>query len=118
MFEFAWPWVFILLPLPLLARKLLPPAKPLTSAVKVPFYAELSHRGAGEQRSPLNLLLLSLIWLLLITAAARPQWYGEPISQTSSARDLLVAVDISGSMETPDMLLGNRRQCVLRSSNR
>lgn len=70
MFEFAWPWVFILLPLPLLTRKLLPPAKPLTSAVKVPFYAELSHRGAGEQRNPLNLLFLSLIWLLLVTAAA------------------------------------------------
>lgn len=108
MFEFAWPWVFALLPLPLLARWLLPRAKPLSSALKVPFYAELSQRGGGEQVNLLSLLLLTLIWLLLVGAAARPQWYGEPITQTSSARDLLVAVDISGSMETPDMLLGGR----------
>ncbi|QFT54619.1 VWA domain-containing protein [Microbulbifer sp. THAF38] len=108
MFEFAWPWVFLLVPLPLLARWLLPRSKPLSSALKVPFYSELSQRGGGEQSNYLNLMLLALIWLLLICAAARPRWYGEPISQASSARDLLVAVDISGSMETPDMLLGGR----------
>ncbi|MFA0811957.1 vWA domain-containing protein [Microbulbifer epialgicus] len=108
MFEFAWPWAFFLAPLPLLIRWLLPRAKPLSSALKVPFYAELSQRSGGEQSNYLNLLLLILIWLLLIGAAARPRWYGEPITQTSSARDLLVAVDISGSMETPDMLLGGR----------
>ena len=105
MFEFAWPWVFALLPLPWLARLLLPRAKPLSSALKVPFYAELSQRGGGGPSNPLNLLMLSLIWILLVAAAARPQWYGEPIAQTSSARDLLLAVDISGSMETPDMVL-------------
>lgn len=108
MFEFAWPWVFVLLPLPLLTRLLLPRARPLSSALKVPFYAELSQHGGGSPGNLLNLALLTLIWALLITAAARPQWYGEPISQTSSARDLLVAVDISGSMETPDMLLEGR----------
>ncbi|MCW8128353.1 vWA domain-containing protein [Microbulbifer halophilus] len=108
MFEFAWPWVFALLPLPLLARGLLPRAKPLSSALKVPFYAELSQHGGGSPSNLLNLALMTVIWVLLIAAAARPQWYGEPITQTSSARDLLVAVDISGSMETPDMLLNGR----------
>lgn len=108
MFEFAAPWVFALLPLPWLARRLLPRARPLTSALKVPFYAELSQNSDAGQGNLANLLLLSLLWLLLLTAAARPQWYGEPIAQTTSARDLLVAVDISGSMETPDMLLDGR----------
>jgi Ca-activated chloride channel family protein len=108
MFEFALPWVFVLLPLPWLVRRLLPKAKPLSSALKVPYYSELPHRGDTVQSNRLNLFLLSLLWLLLLAAAARPQWYGEPISQTSSARDLLIAVDISGSMETPDMLLGGR----------
>ncbi|WP_308367603.1 MULTISPECIES: VWA domain-containing protein [unclassified Microbulbifer] len=108
MFEFATPWVFALLPLPWLARRLLPRARPLTSALKVPFYSELSQSGDAGQGNLANLLLLSLLWLLLLTAAARPQWYGEPIAQKSSARDLLVAVDISGSMETPDMLLDGR----------
>jgi len=107
-FEFAWPWVFFLAPLPFLARWLLPKAKPLSSALKVPFYADLSRRSGGEQHNYFSLLLLTLIWLLLIVAAARPRWYGEPITQTSSARDLLVAVDISGSMETPDMMIGGR----------
>ncbi|WP_444941394.1 vWA domain-containing protein [Microbulbifer sp. ZKSA004] len=108
MFEFAWPWVFFLAPLPLLARWLLPRSKPMSSALKVPFYSELSQRGGGEQSNLLNLFLLILIWLLLISAAARPRWYGEPISQPSSARDLLIAVDISGSMETPDMVINGR----------
>ncbi|MCO1333536.1 VWA domain-containing protein [Microbulbifer sp. OS29] len=108
MFEFAWPWVFFLAPLPIIARWLLPRSKPMSSALKVPFYSELSQRGGGEQSNFLYLLLLVVIWLLLICAAARPRWYGEPISQASSARDLLVAVDISGSMETPDMVINGR----------
>ncbi|MFI2810109.1 VWA domain-containing protein [Microbulbifer sp. YPW16] len=108
MFEFALPWAFLLLPLPLLTRQLLPRSRPLDSALKVPFYAELSQRGSGTPGKMANLLLLWLLWLLLVAAAARPQWYGEPITQTSSARDLLLAVDISGSMETPDMLLNGR----------
>nr|WP_221191962.1 VWA domain-containing protein [Microbulbifer rhizosphaerae] len=97
-----------MLPLPWLVRRLLPRARPLTSALKVPFYSELSQSGDASQGNLANLLLLSLLWLLLLSAAARPQWYGEPIAQKSSARDLLVAVDISGSMETPDMLLDGR----------
>ncbi|AOS97774.1 von Willebrand factor type A domain protein [Microbulbifer aggregans] len=108
MFEFAWPWVFAMLPLPLLARLLLPRTKPLASALKVPFYSSLAQRGGGAPHNPFNLFLMTILWLLLLAATARPQWYGEPITQTSSARDLLLAVDISGSMETPDMLLNAR----------
>jgi Ca-activated chloride channel homolog len=44
-----------------------------------------------------------LLWLLLLTAAARPQWVGEPLPIAASGRDLLVAVDVSGSMDFPDM---------------
>ncbi|WP_066964006.1 VWA domain-containing protein [Microbulbifer sp. Q7] len=105
MFEFGLPWVFVLLPLPIVARLLLPKSEPLSSALKVPYYRKLSHKGGSAAGNHLNLVLLWLLWSLLVAAAARPQWYGEPISETSSARDLLIAVDISGSMETPDMLL-------------
>ncbi|MCA0893699.1 vWA domain-containing protein [Microbulbifer agarilyticus] len=105
MFEFALPWVFLLLPLPLLARKLLPKSEPLSSALKVPYYEQLPRKSGGSAGNRWNLLMLWLLWLLLLAAAARPQWYGEPITQTTSARDLLIAVDISGSMETPDMIL-------------
>ena len=105
MFEFALPWIFALLPLPLLARKLLPKSEPLSSALKVPYYQQLPRKGGSSTANRFNLLLLWLLWALLVTAAARPQWYGEPITETTSARDLLIAVDISGSMETPDMIL-------------
>nr|WP_010130585.1 VWA domain-containing protein [Microbulbifer agarilyticus] len=105
MFEFALPWVFLLLPLPLLARKLLRKSEPLSSALKVPYYEHLPRKSGGAAGNRWNLLMLWLLWLLLLAAAARPQWYGEPITQTTSARDLLIAVDISGSMETPDMIL-------------
>lgn len=43
------------------------------------------------------------MWLLLLVAAARPQWLGEPLPVAASGRDLLVAVDVSGSMDFPDM---------------
>ncbi|MFV8782440.1 vWA domain-containing protein [Microbulbifer sp. SA54] len=105
MFEFGFPWVFVLLPLPLLVRWLLPRSEPLSSALKVPYYRQLPRAKGSSPANRLNLLLLWLIWTLLVVAAARPQWFGEPITQTSSARDLLIAVDISGSMETPDMIL-------------
>ena len=105
MFEFALPWVFALLPLPLLARRFLPKSEPLSSALKVPYYQQLPRKKGSSSANRFNLFLLWLLWVLLVTAAARPQWYGEPITQTASARDLLIAVDISGSMETPDMIL-------------
>src|SRR5690606_5617973 len=56
----------------------------------------------------LQALVLSLIWLLCVAAAARPQWVGEPVQLSATGRDLLLAVDISGSMETPDMEVQNR----------
>ena len=53
--------------------------------------------------SRLSLRRQLLLWLLLLTAAARPQWLGEPLPIAASGRDLLVAVDVSGSMDFPDM---------------
>jgi len=111
MFELAWPWVFILLPLPWLMRVLLPTADSGEAALKVSFLSELEELAgrrarvslpAWRQQSPFILL-----WLLLLIAAARPQWLGEPVPIAASGRDLLVAVDLSGSMEYPDMRWNN-----------
>jgi Ca-activated chloride channel family protein len=107
MFELAWPWVFILLPLPWLMRVLLPAADSGEAALKVGFLSELEELAgrrartnlpAWRQQSPFILL-----WVLLLMAAARPQWLGEPVPIAASGRDLLVAVDVSGSMDYPDM---------------
>jgi Ca-activated chloride channel family protein len=42
------------------------------------------------------------VWVCLVLALARPQWLEAPISKTLPTRDLLLAVDLSGSMETQD----------------
>ncbi|WXL24405.1 VWA domain-containing protein [Ectopseudomonas mendocina] len=108
MFEFAWPWIFLLAPLPWLLRRYLPPADSGEAALKVSFLADLEslsgrrariRQPALRQQSP-----YILIWLLLLIACARPQWLGEPLPLPSSGRDLLLAVDVSGSMDYPDMV--------------
>ena len=110
--EFAWPWLFAALPLPLLAAFLLPRARASRgSALRIPFFAALGHEMVHHEQRPslTRLLLAALAWLLLVTAAARPQLVGESIQIPLSGRSLMLAVDISGSMESEDMVIGNRQ---------
>ncbi|MGV8917567.1 MAG: vWA domain-containing protein [Pseudomonas sp.] len=107
MFEFAWPWIFILLPLPWLLRIVLPVADSGEAALKVGFLSELEGLAGRRARANLpawrQMAPFLLLWLLLLTAAARPQWLGNPLPIAASGRDLLLAVDVSGSMDYPDM---------------
>lgn len=107
MLTFVMPWIFLLTPLPLLAYRLLPKAKQQQAAVRVPFYTELNQLEHSTSSSltqrKLKLGTVCLIWLGLITAAAGPTWIGDPITLPSSGRDLLIAVDLSGSMDIEDM---------------
>lgn len=107
MLEFAWPWVFLLLPLPWLLRLLLPPADSGEAALRVSFLDELENLAGKRARPRLpgwrRQLPFALLWLLLLLAAARPQWQGEPLPLPTSGRDLLLAVDVSGSMDYRDM---------------
>ena len=108
--ELAWPWMLAALPLPLLIALVSPavPREP-TAALRIPFFAAVAGGLArGGQRSWWRLLLAVLAWLLLVLAACRPQFVGEPIRLPVSGRDLLLAVDISGSMQTQDMVDGRR----------
>lgn len=113
MLQFDWLWVFTLLPLPLLVYWFWPPAEQEDSALLVPFYDNVEHLNQDHKTNSTHniflLLLMCLIWFLCVTAAARPQWVGESISMPASGRDLLVAVDISGSMETADMMLEDQQ---------
>ena len=107
MIEFLWPWAGALLPLPLLAYLLLPEAQRREASLRVPFFSlacryEAGHSG-NRLASWIRRLLMILIWLALVLATLRPQWIGEPVSLPTSGRDLLLAVDISGSMGTEDM---------------
>ena len=111
MYEFAWPLVLLCLPLPWLARLLLPRApESAGTALRVPFFGELialagSRRARAGARS---LILPALAWVLLCIAAARPQYVGEVEALPQTGRDLLLAVDVSGSMAAEDMQIGGR----------
>lgn len=109
-----WPWAFLLLPLPWLIRVLLPIKEQPQATLKV------AHLGAWQHATSSNnevkaagllspaLLLALIIWLLLLTALARPYKLGEIVEMPISGRDLLMAVDLSPSMEIEDMKLNGR----------
>ena len=112
---FAWPWMLAALPMPLLAWWWLP-ARPMSAgaALRLPHAESRLYPlagGAGQRRAGLGGfdLLAMLAWTLLCIAAARPQTLGPPQVPPQSGRELMLAVDISGSMERPDMVLGGRR---------
>ena len=110
MFELHWPWMLTLIPVPLLVWKFAPAApEQRQGALWIPFYDSLQAIGLGSasnRRNPnVRIILMSLIWLGLVLAAARPQWIGEPLSLPTSGRDLALAVDLSGSMQVEDMTL-------------
>jgi Ca-activated chloride channel family protein len=109
--EFAFLWAFVLLPLPFVVSLLFPPA-PVTNkaALRVPFFKDLQAglKTKKKPRSLRRLLLALLAWGLLVTAAARPQFVGDTIKQSITGRSLMMAVDISGSMQAADMVINNR----------
>ncbi|GAB1259572.1 vWA domain-containing protein [Aurantivibrio plasticivorans] len=112
MLEFDLPWLWWLLPLPILIW-LAPRAPQTETALRVPFYRLLSNQhieNSTSNSSPrLYSIAIGCLWVCILAAAARPRWFGEPVSLPSSGRDLLLAVDISGSMKTADMVIGNDR---------
>jgi len=106
-FEFAWPWLFLLLPLPWLLRRWLPPTLP-GQALHLPQPGLHLAAAGGDAVRSVAPWLLALSWLCLVAAAARPQWVGPPQPQQRSGRALMLAVDLSGSMRTPDMELAGQ----------
>ncbi len=109
MIEFVYIWAFVLLFVPLVIIN-----SPLRyyssrSALRVSFIDDIRQAKGGQEYSegisratPLQKLLLGLVWVLLIVAVAKPQYIGEPIIKEESQREILVAVDLSGSMSTQD----------------
>jgi Ca-activated chloride channel family protein len=105
-FTIAWPWLLLLAPLPWLLRLLMPVSRAGDlQALRVPWFSAVAGGKSGWMRRPWLALLATLVWVLLVVAASRPQWIGEIESLPVTGRDLLLAVDISGSMDTQDMVL-------------
>lgn len=111
--EFAWPLAFALLPLPWLVRRLVPAApERRAGALRVPFFDSVVSMRGGHLPSTFGrrafVAVMTAGWVCLVVAAARPQWVGEPIALPAEGRDLMLAVDLSGSMAREDFTLGGR----------
>jgi len=113
MIELAWPWLLALLPLPLAVRWLWPAARESRSgALRVPFFDAIAGLGggrlarAGARRG--LLAAMALAWVALVIAAARPQWAGEPQPLPAAGRDLLLTIDLSGSMGREDFSIAGQ----------
>jgi Ca-activated chloride channel family protein len=105
-FHLAWPWLLAALPLPLLAWWLLPAAPERTApTLRFPFPAALGFRSGGGpgSRSYVRLAIATLAWVLLVVATTRPQHVGDTVRLPVTGRSIMLAVDLSGSMQTPDM---------------
>ncbi len=108
MLSFVYYWIFALLPLPWLVRKYVPPRRVARIGVRVPFGRRIEACSNGESfvrsaaRNSKSLVLPAVIWLLMVTAMARPQWLQPPITRDVPTRDLLLLVDLSGSMQAED----------------
>ncbi|HPE60145.1 MAG: VWA domain-containing protein [Thiothrix sp.] len=111
MYEFSWWWMFVLLPLPWLVRWLLKPASPSGVALRVPFLQDFLQSGAVRGQNllaRLALLCAALAWLGLIAAVARPVWVGDAVALPAAGRDLMLAVDLSGSMQEQDFRINQQ----------
>ena len=111
MLQFAYPWLFLLLLLPVLLRPLLPAYREERPALWVPFLGRvqrlLGREGetgaARARRRRIQWLLLSLLWLALVTALARPQWGTETHEVEQKGIEVMVALDVSNSMLAQDI---------------
>jgi Ca-activated chloride channel family protein len=113
MWSLAWPWALIALPLPLIIRHLLPEAKGLSEAgLRVPnvdSFSTLKDRSGKEQLFNWRSWVAALAWILLVIGAARPERIGDELDVPVAGRNLMLAVDLSGSMDQKDFELAGRR---------
>ena len=112
-FELYWPWLLLLLPLPWLVtfkRKL---AAPSYLAPHLPIYDTAKSLGFGRVSHDQSIpkwksMVLILAWFSLVIALCRPTYIGDQVDIPLSGRDLMLAIDISPSMEEKDMQLKGR----------
>ncbi len=110
-YSFAFPYAFVLLVAPWLVWKFAPPWRDRTKGIRIPFFRQVTEAAGLEpqsgavvlQRNRLQLIAASLCWFLLVVGLARPEQLGQQVTVEKAARDMVLAVDISGSMDARDM---------------
>lgn len=117
MFELGYIWVFVLLPIPLVVFWLMPPLKQRKEALRLPTFTQVE-KATGEKASPgawvsqrniLQWIVLSLIWIATLFALSSPRIVGEPEMKVKTARNFVIAADISFSMANKDWEIDGQR---------
>jgi Ca-activated chloride channel family protein len=109
-YRLEYPWLLALLPLPILIYWLLPPYKEEQDSLRLTFFQYISSTlgitpepGAVVPKTNwLQKILAPICWCFIILSLARPQFVEPPIQKIQPGRDLMLALDISQSMEAPD----------------
>ena len=109
MFEFSYPLVFVLILLPLIIYRL--PWYYISSrtALRISFKEDIDAITKGEgstngisRASIGQKILLAMVYILMLIALAKPQYIATPLHKSISQREVLIAIDLSGSMATKD----------------
>ncbi len=110
MISLAWPWLLLLLPLPILVYFLSPKKSISSAALKVPVLLKgVKSKATASGQQNLPIWFAALIWILVVIAVARPQWLGDVIEIPTQGREMMIAVDLSGSMQIEDMNLNGKQ---------
>lgn len=113
MIQLLYPWLLLALPIPLLIWLLSKPKQPQLAAIRTPMFSNWNSIQQKQQTSDSRLLfqkfLTFITWSAIVIGCARPQWIDEPIELPTTGRDLLLSIDISGSMEEEDLKLHGKR---------
>ena len=110
MITLGLPFALGLLPLPWLIWRLMPPVREKVTALRFPFFRRIAEAAGADPRegavvlarSRLQMAAALLVWALVVVALAQPERVGQPVEMTRAARDVVLAIDISGSMDARD----------------
>ncbi|GAB3290699.1 vWA domain-containing protein [Pseudidiomarina andamanensis] len=109
MIDFAWLWAGLVWPIPFIYRWLRRPHIQQSQPLTVTHLPAVASATIKPRHSRLGNAIGVLVWTLLIVALMRPQWLGEPIPAQNDAREMMIAVDLSGSMEIADMAINGQQ---------
>jgi Ca-activated chloride channel family protein len=120
--DFAWPWAWLLIFLPLLGHYFLPQDREVKEHVRVPFLPELIDElklnSQPVRISKLSSLIFWLTWILLVAALSRPEYLTPPQHIQKPMRDVVLILDVSGSMGKNDVQGGITRLQAVQESVR
>ena len=111
---FIWPLSFLFILLPFAVYFLLPAKqkKQNTAALKIPFFNQLSvlkkTNNSSLRKEKLKSIFLSIAWIFFVIAAARPVWFLDNKTLPLETRNIILSLDVSGSMKEMDFIINNQ----------